>query len=224
MWRYGWNYDFGILEPSVAQPPLPLQLFLPLQPLSPLLQPPLPLQEFWPLQACFSGFLVVSCLSWLSAEKEALALVTTVDARTAAPVPASKPATAALVMRALVVLVMGNSSLHSEVFKPRIAIRTGTSLESQSGVSAGRVGEVPEETGARQGSRTQMTEKRLPPCEPGAGPRLHPECTKMKDLNCKKKGKRFREGAKFLLLLWNLRVVLGWGSGRPEVSRLTQPG
>jgi hypothetical protein len=42
------------LEPSVAQPPLPLQEFLPLQPLSPVLQPPLPLQEFWPLQACFS--------------------------------------------------------------------------------------------------------------------------------------------------------------------------
>ena len=36
--------------PSVAQPPLPLQEFLPLQPLSPVLQPPLPLQEFCPLQ------------------------------------------------------------------------------------------------------------------------------------------------------------------------------
>ena len=47
------NYS-GILEPSVAQPPLPLQEFLPLQPLSLDLQPPLPLQEFWPLQACFS--------------------------------------------------------------------------------------------------------------------------------------------------------------------------
>ena len=44
------------LEPSVAQPPLPLQEFLPLQPLSLVLQPPLPLQEFWPLQACFSFF------------------------------------------------------------------------------------------------------------------------------------------------------------------------
>ena len=47
-------FSLGILEPSVAQPPLPLQEFLPLQPLSPDLQPPLPLQEFWPLQACFS--------------------------------------------------------------------------------------------------------------------------------------------------------------------------
>src|SRR5579871_4156309 len=46
---------FGILEPSVAQPPLPLQLFLALQPLSLLLQPPWPLQSFFPLQECFAG-------------------------------------------------------------------------------------------------------------------------------------------------------------------------
>src|SRR5580693_9188263 len=45
---------FGILEPSVAQPPLPLQLFLPLQPLSLLLQPPWPLQSFLPLQECLA--------------------------------------------------------------------------------------------------------------------------------------------------------------------------
>jgi len=44
------------MEPSVAQPPLPLQVFLPLQPASPVLQPPLPLQEFCPLRACFSFF------------------------------------------------------------------------------------------------------------------------------------------------------------------------
>ena len=42
------------LEPSVAQPPLPLHEFLPLHPLSLELQPPLPLQELRPLQACFS--------------------------------------------------------------------------------------------------------------------------------------------------------------------------
>src|SRR5260370_8487017 len=53
------NYSAGGLEPSVAQPPLPLQEFLPWQPLSPALQPPLPLQELWPLQACFS----LACLS-----------------------------------------------------------------------------------------------------------------------------------------------------------------
>ena len=42
----------GCFDPSVAQPPLPLQLFLPLQPLSLLLQPPWPLQSFLPLQEC----------------------------------------------------------------------------------------------------------------------------------------------------------------------------
>ena len=47
-------YAAGGLEPSVAQPPLPLQLFLPLQPLSLVLQPPLPLQSFLPLQECLS--------------------------------------------------------------------------------------------------------------------------------------------------------------------------
>jgi hypothetical protein len=36
----------------VAHPPLPLQEFLPLQPLSPVLHPPWPLHEFWPLQEC----------------------------------------------------------------------------------------------------------------------------------------------------------------------------
>src|SRR5580698_3564975 len=48
------DYEVFLLEPSVAQPPLPLQEFLPLQPASLVLQPPLPLQEFCPLQACFS--------------------------------------------------------------------------------------------------------------------------------------------------------------------------
>jgi hypothetical protein len=52
------DYVVFFMEPSVAQPPLPLQEFLPLQPLSPVLQPPLPLQEFCPLQACFS---LVAC-------------------------------------------------------------------------------------------------------------------------------------------------------------------
>ena len=54
-------YWLVCLEPSVAQPPLPLQEFLPLQPLSLDLQPPLPLQEFWPLQACFSISFLSSC-------------------------------------------------------------------------------------------------------------------------------------------------------------------
>ena len=37
------------------QPPLPLQSFLPLQPLLPVLQPPWPLQSFLPLQSCFAA-------------------------------------------------------------------------------------------------------------------------------------------------------------------------
>ena len=48
------GYAWGGLEPSVAQPPLPLQLFLALQPLSPDLQPPVPLHSFLPLQECLS--------------------------------------------------------------------------------------------------------------------------------------------------------------------------
>ena len=43
--------DYLGLLPSVAQPPLPLQEFLPLQPASLVLQPPWPLQAFCPLQA-----------------------------------------------------------------------------------------------------------------------------------------------------------------------------
>src|ERR1700760_2297229 len=67
------------LPSLVAQPPLPLQEFLPAQPLSPVLQPPLPLQEFLPAQSWVSPFFssartpavgapllaaVVAALSW----------------------------------------------------------------------------------------------------------------------------------------------------------------
>ena len=41
----------------MLQPPLPLQEFWPLQPLSLDLQPPVPLQEFWPLQSCLPASL-----------------------------------------------------------------------------------------------------------------------------------------------------------------------
>src|SRR5271154_6278886 len=41
--------------PVVLQPPLPLQSFLPLHPLSPALQPPTPLQSFLPLQSCLAA-------------------------------------------------------------------------------------------------------------------------------------------------------------------------
>jgi hypothetical protein len=101
------NYS-GIFEPSVAQPPLPLQEFLPLQPLSLDLQPPLPLQEFWPLQACFSlTFLSVAAglsVSWAVAAD--FSPGSRLDALMLAPVPASKPATAAPVSRNLFDFVM----------------------------------------------------------------------------------------------------------------------
>jgi hypothetical protein len=71
------------------QPPLPLQLFLPLQPLSPCEQPPWLLQLFRPLQSCL--------LIWVSeADEEVwpepLELWQPV---TATMVPATKPAIAA---------------------------------------------------------------------------------------------------------------------------------
>src|SRR5947209_15945829 len=86
---------YCFLLPSVAQPPLPLQEFLPLQPLSPALQPPLPLQEFWPLQACFSFTFLSAFFSVSCAEAEALPPGIRFEAWMLALVPASKPATAA---------------------------------------------------------------------------------------------------------------------------------
>ena len=60
LWKTLPYFGAGLL-PSVAQPPLPLHEFLPLQPLSPALQPPLPLQEFWPWQACLSDLALPIC-------------------------------------------------------------------------------------------------------------------------------------------------------------------
>jgi len=45
-------FRFPASPQADLQPPLPLQLFLPLQPMSPALQPPWPLQLFMPLQSC----------------------------------------------------------------------------------------------------------------------------------------------------------------------------
>src|SRR5947199_10323546 len=84
---------------SVEQPPLPLQEFLPLQPLSLALQPPLPLQLFWPLQECFS-FAFLSALA-SSCAVVAEAFPEKPEALMVALVPASKPATAAPVRRYL---------------------------------------------------------------------------------------------------------------------------
>src|SRR5437762_915156 len=80
------------LLPSVAQPPLPLHEFLPLQSLSAVLQPPLPLHEFLPLQACLSPASVLS-LSPMS-ETPAFELDWTACAVTANE-PLIKPAIAA---------------------------------------------------------------------------------------------------------------------------------
>lgn len=95
----------GGLEPSVAQPPLPLQEFLPLQPLSLALQPPLPLHEFWPLQACFS-FTVFWSWDWSCALNEDLIPGKRFDAWIVAPLPASKPASAAPAIKAFFDLVI----------------------------------------------------------------------------------------------------------------------
>src|SRR5258708_30499916 len=123
------DYSAGGLEPSVAQPPLPLQEFLPLQPLSPALQPPLPLQEFWPLQACFSLTFLSSFLSWSwpSALKEVFSEGSRVEALVAGAVPANKPANAAPASRALVVLVILLVSLSIRV-KGRTRSRLSVSL------------------------------------------------------------------------------------------------
>src|SRR5260370_22356627 len=111
-WLYpGFFSSAGILEPSVAQPPLPLQEFLPLQPLSLALQPPLPLQEFWPLQACFSftflSAFLSAFLSWLAslscALREDFSEGSSVEALTATPVPATNPRNATPATQAFVV-------------------------------------------------------------------------------------------------------------------------
>src|SRR5580698_5101176 len=80
---------------ATLQPPLPLQLFLPLQPMSPVLQPPLPLQLLRPLQSCLStvGLLAVAP-DW---SLEVLQPVPTM-------VPASNPAIAAEMTNVLAVL------------------------------------------------------------------------------------------------------------------------
>src|ERR1700735_2094320 len=94
------------LEPSVAQPPLPLQEFLPLQPLSLELQPPLPLQEFRPLQACFS---TLSSAAWPAMElmlEPAIEEPVWEAVAARATVPPSKPVNAAVSTRELLEIFM----------------------------------------------------------------------------------------------------------------------
>src|SRR3984957_9823463 len=97
---------YYFLEPSVAQPPLPLQEFLPLHPLSLELQPPLPLQEFRPLQACFS---TLSSAAWpamglmaeLAEVSSAPDLLVFAKVAARATVPPSRPVKAAVSTREL---------------------------------------------------------------------------------------------------------------------------
>src|SRR5215813_4890144 len=90
----------GGLDPSVAQPPLPLQLFFPLQPLSPVLQPPLPLQLFWPLQACLS-FLSPAIIAVEDEAAPSCAPLWLLEAWRGVAEPLSSPVTAALSIIAL---------------------------------------------------------------------------------------------------------------------------
>src|SRR6266545_4852178 len=81
-----------------AQPPLPLQEFLPAQPASPLLQPPCPLQAFMPLQTCFSDFASGLSLAPFSSLATGLGFSPVLGALVCCaftrPEPASTPATA----------------------------------------------------------------------------------------------------------------------------------
>src|SRR5271156_5775296 len=94
----------GGLEPSVAQPPLPLQEFLPLQPLSLDLQPPLPWQEFLPLQACLSFELSSAIWPLFMEEKDLVEFVFCANA----VLPATKPASAAPIISDFIDLFIVN--------------------------------------------------------------------------------------------------------------------
>src|SRR5689334_19784407 len=85
------------LLPSVAQPPLPLQEFLVLQPLSPVLQPPCPLHSFCPLHACLP---FASSICWSATPALLFAVVVAAYERTAND-PVRRPATAAPAITAL---------------------------------------------------------------------------------------------------------------------------
>jgi hypothetical protein len=105
-------FQTAFFDPSVEQPPLPLQEFLALQPLSPVLQPPLPLQEFWPLQACLSvcGSLKLDEDERPSARAMLVVpeLLFVVVAEPTAVAPVSRPDMAAVISRDFIVaLVIG---------------------------------------------------------------------------------------------------------------------
>ena len=98
----------------MAHPPLPLQEFCALQPLSPDLQPPLPLQEFWPLHACFSVFWSSKLDEAESPSARLMLLVPAlpelleVEAARVVVAPANRPDMAAVINRDfMVALVIG---------------------------------------------------------------------------------------------------------------------
>ena len=76
---------------------MPLQLFLPLQPMSPVLQPPWPLQLFIPLQ---------SCLLMDVSEAAALPELSLELLQPVVMVPATNPAMAAEMINVLAVRVI----------------------------------------------------------------------------------------------------------------------
>src|SRR5438309_9553254 len=106
--RGGYYFDSLVL-----QPPLPLQLFLPLQPLSPVLQPPLPLQSFLPLQSCLSLSVSSSLMTFWPASMAAFLRVLSCDGvddvgsvAARAAVPMSKPLSAAAAIDSFVPFFM----------------------------------------------------------------------------------------------------------------------
>src|SRR5271167_3123132 len=119
------NYAAGGLEPSVAQPPLPLQEFLPLQPLSPALHPPLPLHEFWPLQACFSLSKEVDIWPRFEPLEKALEVE---GVCAMAVLPAMKPANAAPIISDFIDFVIVTSLLEDSLGCVRIAGNSSTNF------------------------------------------------------------------------------------------------
>jgi hypothetical protein len=84
----------AVVDPLVLQPPLPLHVFLPLQPWSLVLQPPWPLQAFLPLQSLVSVWM--ACDRTPAVEPMVvLAETLVVDAIERVAVPEIRPAKAA---------------------------------------------------------------------------------------------------------------------------------
>src|SRR5207253_905002 len=97
----------------VAHPPLPLQLFLPLHPASPVLQPPWPLQSFLPLQSCLplsavSARAFTPALSTDTFLSDLVAGTAATAASERAAEPASRPLMAAAAIISFVFEVMGD--------------------------------------------------------------------------------------------------------------------